>query len=147
MGIEVTDLDKSIAFYTKALAPLGYELIMKWEQFAGFGVKGKPTGQIEVGLEFTFSNDRGEFRNDPPPTGVTPPVTPVPDTKYNRSVTKLSGKYAMQKNAGVKLQYIHDRFSTNDWTWDTWTYSDGTRVLPNSQQKVDFLGVSYYFNF
>jgi len=113
----------------------------------GFGVKGKPTGQIEVGLEFTFSNDRGEFRNDPPPTGVTPPVTPVPDTKYNRSVTKLSGKYAMQKNAGVKLQYIHDRFSTNDWTWDTWTYSDGTRVLPNSQQKVDFLGVSYYFNF
>jgi len=49
MGIEVTDLDKSIAFYTKALAPLGYELIMKWEQFAGFGVKGKPDFWIGKG--------------------------------------------------------------------------------------------------
>ena len=47
MGIEVTDLDKSIAFYTKALAPLGYELIMKWEQFAGFGVGGKPDFWID----------------------------------------------------------------------------------------------------
>jgi catechol 2,3-dioxygenase-like lactoylglutathione lyase family enzyme len=42
IGVTVTDLDKSIAFYTKALAPLGYELVMKWEQFAGFGVRGKP---------------------------------------------------------------------------------------------------------
>ena len=49
MGIEVTDLDKSIAFYTKALAPLGYELVMKWEQFAGFGVKGKPDFWIGKG--------------------------------------------------------------------------------------------------
>ncbi|MGE5186524.1 MAG: VOC family protein [Acidobacteriota bacterium] len=42
IGIEVADLDRSIAFYTKALAPLGYALVMKWEQFAGFGVGGKP---------------------------------------------------------------------------------------------------------
>jgi catechol 2,3-dioxygenase-like lactoylglutathione lyase family enzyme len=42
IGIRVADLDKSIAFYTKALAPLGFELVMKWQQFAGFGIKGKP---------------------------------------------------------------------------------------------------------
>ena len=30
IGIRVSDLDKSIAFYTKALAPLGYELMMKF---------------------------------------------------------------------------------------------------------------------
>jgi catechol 2,3-dioxygenase-like lactoylglutathione lyase family enzyme len=47
IGIQVADLDKSIAFYTKALAPLGYELVMKWEQFAGFGVAGKPDFWID----------------------------------------------------------------------------------------------------
>jgi catechol 2,3-dioxygenase-like lactoylglutathione lyase family enzyme len=49
IGVSVTDLDKSIAFYTKALAPLGYALIMKWEQFAGFGIAGKPDFWIGTG--------------------------------------------------------------------------------------------------
>lgn len=47
IGISVRDLDRSIAFYTKALAPLGYELVMKWESFAGFGVAGKPDFWID----------------------------------------------------------------------------------------------------
>jgi catechol 2,3-dioxygenase-like lactoylglutathione lyase family enzyme len=43
IGIAVTDLDKSIEFYTKALAPLGYVLMMKFDgQAAGFGAGGKP---------------------------------------------------------------------------------------------------------
>src|SRR3954470_14997042 len=47
IGIQVSDLDRSIAFYTKALAPLGYTVVMKWEQFAGFGVGGKPDFWID----------------------------------------------------------------------------------------------------
>ena len=50
IGVSVTDLEKSIAFYTKALAPLGYALIMKWEQFAGFGIAGKPDFWIGKGV-------------------------------------------------------------------------------------------------
>lgn len=49
IGIQVTDLGKSVAFYTKALAPLGYVLVMQQEQFAGFGVAGKPDFWIGVG--------------------------------------------------------------------------------------------------
>jgi len=51
IGIQVSDLERSVAFYTKALAPLGYTLIRKWEQFAGFGVAGKPDFWIEGGRE------------------------------------------------------------------------------------------------
>jgi MtrB/PioB family decaheme-associated outer membrane protein len=110
----------------------------------GIGIKGKPHGQVELAADFQLSNDRAEFRNGPTTTGVQP----VPDVKYNRSVTRLSAKYAMEKNAGVRLQYIHDRFSTNDYMWDnTWTYSDGTRIMANPQQTVNFLGASYYYNF
>lgn len=49
IGIQVTDLDRSVAFYTKALAPLGYALVMRWEQFAGFGIAGKPDFWIGTG--------------------------------------------------------------------------------------------------
>ena len=42
IGIRVSNVERSVEFYTKVLAPLGYELIMRWEQHAGFGVGGKP---------------------------------------------------------------------------------------------------------
>jgi len=57
IGIEVTDVDRSVAFYERALAPLGYKLVMRFEQFAGFGVdgdadfwigKGRPDHAIHV---------------------------------------------------------------------------------------------------
>ena len=48
-GYSVTDLARSIAFYEKALAPLGYVLIMQHGQFAGFGVGGKPDFWIGAG--------------------------------------------------------------------------------------------------
>jgi catechol 2,3-dioxygenase-like lactoylglutathione lyase family enzyme len=40
IGISVTDLARSLAFYERALAPLGYTVLMKGEQFAGFGAGG-----------------------------------------------------------------------------------------------------------
>jgi catechol 2,3-dioxygenase-like lactoylglutathione lyase family enzyme len=50
LGIVVTDLDKSIEFYTKALAPLGYTLIKNYPGFAaGFGVAPKPDFWIGKG--------------------------------------------------------------------------------------------------
>jgi catechol 2,3-dioxygenase-like lactoylglutathione lyase family enzyme len=42
-GVQVSDLPRSIAFYSKALAPLGIELVRKFQEIAaGFGEKGKP---------------------------------------------------------------------------------------------------------
>jgi catechol 2,3-dioxygenase-like lactoylglutathione lyase family enzyme len=49
IGIQVTDLETSVAFYTKALAPLGYVLVMRFEQGAGFGIAGKPDFWIGPG--------------------------------------------------------------------------------------------------
>ena len=112
----------------------------------GLGIRGKATAQLELGAELTISNDRAEYRNSPAPV-ATPAITPPPDVSFDRTVFKLTGKYAMRKNAGLRAQYIHDRFSTNDWTWDNWTYTDGSRVLANAQQTVHFIGLSGYYNF
>ena len=49
IGVLVTDLERSVAFYTQALAPLSYVLIMKFDQGAGFGAGGKPDFWIGPG--------------------------------------------------------------------------------------------------
>jgi catechol 2,3-dioxygenase-like lactoylglutathione lyase family enzyme len=49
IGVSVSDFDRSVAFYTKALAPLGYSLIMTYGKAAGFGIDGKPDFWIESG--------------------------------------------------------------------------------------------------
>jgi catechol 2,3-dioxygenase-like lactoylglutathione lyase family enzyme len=48
IGIQVSDLQRSVDFYTRALAPLGYTLVMTWQQFAGFGVAGKPDFWVDA---------------------------------------------------------------------------------------------------
>ena len=42
IGVSVTDVAKSKAFYRAALAPLGYAVIMEFEDDVGFGVPPKP---------------------------------------------------------------------------------------------------------
>jgi predicted porin len=59
----------------------------------------------------------------------------------------LFARYALQKNSGVRLDYIFDRFKTDDWTWASWVYADGTQLSENQSQRVNFLGVSYYYRF
>ena len=47
MGIAVSDLARATAFYEKALAPLGYTVLMKFGEGVGFGVAPKPDFWID----------------------------------------------------------------------------------------------------
>lgn len=104
----------------------------------GLGVRGKPAGKLEVGANLQFSYDRGEYQiNAVMPSGVTPP----PDTHYQLTSLKLFGNYALKKNTDVGVNYIYERWSTDDWTWTNWTYSDGTQVKQDAIQRVHIIGV------
>ena len=48
-GVAVSDIAKSKAFYRAALAPLGYAMLMEFEEAAGFGVAPKPDFWIGEG--------------------------------------------------------------------------------------------------
>ena len=48
-GLYVSSIAKSKAFYAAALAPLGYTLLMEFEESAGFGVAPKPDFWIGEG--------------------------------------------------------------------------------------------------
>jgi catechol 2,3-dioxygenase-like lactoylglutathione lyase family enzyme len=68
IGIEVTDVARSVAFYERALAPLGYKLVMRFQpapgmDVAGFGVGGKPdfwlaNGRPDRAIHVAFHADK-----------------------------------------------------------------------------------------
>lgn len=50
IGLRVSDYTKSKAFYTKALEPIGYGVVMEFEgTTGGFGLEGKPDFWISQG--------------------------------------------------------------------------------------------------
>ena len=115
----------------------------------GLGLKGKPSGPLEVGAEISHSRDRGEFRQVAITPGIITPA--IPDAVYTITTLKLNARYAVTKSSGVRLQYIFDRFSTDDWYWTGWVYADtgtpATTVRQDLVQKVHFVGASYYYQF
>ena len=59
VGLKVGDLDRSKAFYTAALEPLGYSLGFEFEEGAGFSAEGVPDfwisrGQPKAGAHVAF---------------------------------------------------------------------------------------------
>jgi len=114
----------------------------------GLGVRGKPNGRLEIGADLSHSDITDEYGQQRLNAGTPATVVaPLPDVSTELTRLTLFAKYAVQKNAGVRLDYIYDRFSTDDFTWTTWQYVVGTRMLQSPTQKVHFLGVSYYYRF
>ena len=108
----------------------------------GAGVTGTVRAGFKVGAELQYSDFKDQFGLTPTPaTGV------LPDINTKVTTLRLFTDYALARNSGVRAQWVHDRFKTDDWTWENWTYSDGTRITQPPSQKVDFLGVSYYYRF
>ena len=115
----------------------------------GVGLKGKPTGPLEVGAELSHARERGEFRQAAITAGIVAPL--LPDVTYTITTLKLNSKYALNKRQGLRLQYIFERFRTDDWNWTGWVYADtgvpATTVHQDPDQKIHFIGASYYYQF
>ena len=53
IGLDVSDYDAAISFYCAALKPLGYELMMEHDTWAGLGADGKPDFWLQGGRTTT----------------------------------------------------------------------------------------------
>lgn len=120
----------------------------------GVGVRGKLDSRAEIGADYSYNDIEDTWTQIPREGLPVPPLAeqlPVATTRLTR--LKVFGKYKLDKNSGVRLDYIYDRFSSNDPTWAGWVgptggfYSDGTVVSQPSPQKVNFVGVRYFYNF
>jgi predicted porin len=96
-----------------------------------------------VGADLSYS----EIKDRTNQQAITPgaAITSIPDVTTKLTRISVYGKYALEKNAGIRLDYVYDRYSSDDWTWATWMYADGTRLAENPVQKVNFFLVSYYY--
>jgi len=112
---------------------------------AGFGVSGKPTGQLELGASVLYNYDT-TYQGMSLATGAAPPQ--LPDYYYKLVRLQLYGTHALDKKSGVRLDLIRDRRTTNDWLWTDFVYpQDGTTVRQDTNAIVTFVGMSYYYKF
>ena len=90
IGINATDYDRTKAFYTAALAPLGITLVMEFGKAAGFGRDGKP--------DFWIGEGATRFQK---PEQLSP-ITPVHVAFVARSRAEVDAFHTAALAAGAR---------------------------------------------
>ncbi len=134
----------------------------------GFGVRGKVSGRLKVGGDVESFRSVNEYKQsltllDGRPryqstiaAGTT--IVPTPDITNTLLRFKLYAQYAVQKNADVRVNVIHEKWSTDDWSWMMFpasgatpfafgTTTDGTTVTAAPKQNSTFVGIRYLYRF
>lgn len=115
----------------------------------GLGTDLKLSEKLELGADFEYSEDRAEYRLREERNATS--AASLPDIKYRTATFRIFGRYALRKNAGIRLDVVHDRRVMDDWTWNTWVYNaptpagDGTTVGQDRTQTTTFVGLSGYY--
>ncbi len=115
----------------------------------GAGLNGKPTEKIDVGANLEYSDITDKSNQS-----VITNAQTYPDLNMNFQLARfrLFAKYAIQRNYGIRLDYILDHFKTNEWTWNSsipaqsWPYTDGTHLTQDRNQLINFVGFSAYYS-
>ena len=140
----------------------------------GVSLRGNLTSRMEIGAGLDWFKSTSSYPQDlalsgagnPYPTGST---GPVPDVRNKLLRLKLDGKYSIDKSSEIRMDLIHERWQTNDWTWSFADGSpfayytgnincngcsstpvnvrDGTTVNYDSKQTNTFVGVRYIYRF
>jgi hypothetical protein len=108
------------------------------------GLRGKPSGKLEIGADLQLVRDKNEY-NVQGATAALPAAVLLPDISTRRTTLKLFGQYALQSNLAVRVDFAHDRYHTNDWTWTDWAYADGTTVTQTPRTQVSLIGLSVIY--
>jgi MtrB/PioB family decaheme-associated outer membrane protein len=132
----------------------------------GAGFRGKVFGRVKLGGDLEWFRSVSEYRQNvaligaatlfPVAGGVT--MVPPPDITNKLLRVKLFAAYAIQKNADIRVDLIHERWRTDDWSWSLFpatgrtpftygTATDGTTVTLNPKQNSTFAGIRYIYRF
>lgn len=122
----------------------------------GLGLTGKVSSKVEVGGNLSYSDEKSGYAQGT--FGVVNAANQsilnqggLPDTSYRVTSLKLFSKYALDKNAGLRFDLIHQRAKWNDWAWGyngvPFFISDNTTVSSQQNQNVTFIGVRYLYQF
>ena len=136
--------------------PAGY--VMEFDNTsigAGFGFTGKLMSQLVVGGSLSFGEDESayaqslDFLAGSDSIALLTATGGLPNIVYRQTSLKFFGRYALDKQSSVRVDFVHQRSSYNDWAWGyngvPFTYSDGTTVSQKQDQSVSVIGVTYTY--
>ncbi len=120
------------------------------------GFAGKAASKLQVGGNLSYVNDKSVYAQGldsfagADSVALLAATGGLPDVVFSQTALKLFGNYALErKGASVRLDFLHQRSSLNDWAWGyngvPFTYSDGTTVMQKPTQSVSFIGVTYVY--
>ena len=116
----------------------------------GIGVVGKPTVRLDIGGNLSYMNDKNRY-NGSWSNGAAVTGGGLPNVTYRSLSMKMYGKYALQNNADVRVDLVHQKARLDEWTWGNngtpFAYSDNTTVTMQPSQSVTFIGASYVYKF
>jgi MtrB/PioB family decaheme-associated outer membrane protein len=107
----------------------------------GIGMRGEVNYTTEVGLDLELARDTSSH-------GISSSdltVPDVPDIDYRNTTLRGFVNHPLNDDSGLRFDLSYQRIRTNDWTWNGVTYADGTTVTIEPDEKVTFVGVSYYY--
>lgn len=126
----------------------------------GFGLRGRPSAKLQVGANLEWVKSVSQYPqtlNGAYTATVSGGVSLVPlaDIQNKLTLLKLFADYALDKKSNIRVDLIHERWQTDDWTWSfstgaPFTYgttTDGTTVTANPKQTVNFVGARYIYKF
>lgn len=131
----------------------------------GIGVNGKLSSKLQVGANLSYLNDVNKYgidaaqgytaatntASDPSANNLAQAAIGLPNVTFRNTTLSLFGKYALQKNADIRVDLIHQRAKLTEWTWESngvpFAYADNTTVGSQATQNVSFIGVRYIYRF
>jgi MtrB/PioB family decaheme-associated outer membrane protein len=116
----------------------------------GLGLSGKLSGQMDAGGDLSYVNDKNRYQQSMS-SGAALVGGGLPDVTYRMVRLKLFGKYALEKNADIRVDMVRQSVKFDEWTWGyngiPFAYSDNSTVSMQQSQSVTYLGASYIYKF
>lgn len=124
----------------------------------GVGVRGNILGKLKVGGDVEQFRSVNQYRQGLTGGVLSAALVPTPDITNKLLRLKLFAQYPLQKNFDLRLNLIHERWSTDDWSWMMFpggvatpfafgTTTDGTTVISSPSQKSTFVGARLTYKF
>lgn len=132
----------------------------------GLGMRGEATSRIRIGADLQWTRSVSKYQQNLTllSAGTTQPASfsgNLPDIENTMIKLSIFSMYALDKNSDVRIDFIHERWKTNDWSWmfangTPFSYTgattgnlalDGTTVTANQVQSSNFIGARYIYKF
>ncbi|MFA6310888.1 MAG: MtrB/PioB family decaheme-associated outer membrane protein [Sterolibacterium sp.] len=114
----------------------------------GVGLLGKYSAKLEVGADLSYLNDNNRYQQSMS-NGAALFGGGLPDVRYRLTSLKLFGKYALEKDADVRVDLVHQRAKLEEWTWGydgvPFAFSDNSSIALQPNQNVTYLGATYIY--